>query len=58
MEDKEMKENDSEKKPVKKLVGYLAAPVPNPYLPNNDNFMHLKKTFTETNKLKGGLRNE
>lgn len=56
MEDKEMKENNQEKKPVKKLVGYLAAPIP--YLQNNDNYMHLKKTFTETNKLKGGLRNE
>lgn len=51
-----MKENDSEKKPVKKLVGYLAAPIS--YLPNNDNYMHLKKTFTETNELKGGQRNE
>lgn len=51
-----MKKNDPEKKPVKKLVGYLAAPIP--YLSNNDNYMHLKKTFTETNELKGGLRNE
>lgn len=56
MEDKEMKKNETEKKPVKKLVGYLAAPIP--YSPNNDNYMHLKKTFTGTNELKGGQRNE
>ena len=50
-----MKKNETEKKPVKKLVGYLAAPIP--YLPNNDNYMHLNPkqkantpTIADTNK--------
>ena len=41
MEDKEMKKNETEKKTVKKLVGYLAAPIP--YSPNNDNYMHCNR---------------